>query len=257
VWHARRAPRPLIDVGLFRSPAFSAASLTTFMLGGALFGAMIVLPLYYQVARGESALTAGLLMAPQGVGAAMVMPVVGRLTDRIGGGPIAVVGLTVMTVATIPFAFIGPDTPYGLLAGLLVVRGMGLGSTMMPTMAAAYAVLSREAVPRATSAVNIVRQVGGSLGTAILAVVLQHQIASNLPAGRGQAGGGGAIARLPEDVRARVAAPLADAFAHTFWWAVAMSLLALPAAILLARTTRGARRAPQPPAEEAAPLEHV
>src|ERR687889_1468292 len=67
VVHARRAPRPLIDVGLFRHSAFSAAALTTFLLGGALFGAMIILPLYFQIDRGETALTAGLLMAPQGV----------------------------------------------------------------------------------------------------------------------------------------------------------------------------------------------
>src|SRR5919107_182568 len=69
VVHARRAPRPLIDVGLFRHSAFSAAAATTFLLGGALFGAMIILPLYFQIDRGETALTAGLLMAPQGVGA--------------------------------------------------------------------------------------------------------------------------------------------------------------------------------------------
>jgi EmrB/QacA subfamily drug resistance transporter len=252
VRHARRTERPLIDVGLFRNPAFAAASLTTFLLGGALFGAMIVLPLYYQVARGESALTAGLLMAPQGLGAAMAMPFAGRLTDRVGGGRVAVFGLIVMTLGTLPFAFIGADTPYGLLAGLLVVRGLGLGSTMMPSMAAAYASLSREAVPRATSAINVVRQVGGSLGTAILAVVLQHQIATKLPAGQGA--GNGTLARLPENVRVRVAAPLADAFANTFWWAVAMSVLALPAAIVLARSTRP-RPGEEPAAEPA--LEHA
>jgi EmrB/QacA subfamily drug resistance transporter len=107
VVHAARAPRPLIDVRLFRITNFSAAVATTFLLGGALFGAMIVLPLYYQVARGESALTAGLLMAPQGLGAAMAMPLAGRVTDRVGGGRVAAVGLVVMTLSTIPFAFLG------------------------------------------------------------------------------------------------------------------------------------------------------
>jgi EmrB/QacA subfamily drug resistance transporter len=255
VRHAKRAPRPLIDMGLFKSPAFSAATLTTFLLGGALFGAMIILPLYYQLARGESALTAGLLMAPQGLGAAMVMPIAGRLTDRIGGGRVALVGLTVMTLGTLPFAFVGASTSYPLLAALLVVRGIGLGSTMMPSMAAAYASLSREAVPRATSAVNVIRQVGGSLGTAVLAVVLQHQIASGLPAGRGA--GDGTLARLPEDVRQRVAAPLAEAFAHTFWWAIAMSALALPATIVLARTTTRAKREERVAEEESPALEHA
>ena len=97
VRHAWNAPRPLIDVRLFRDRVFAAAATTTFLVGGALFGAMIILPLYYQVARGESALTAGLLMAPQGVGAAMAMPVAGRLTDKLGGGRVAVVGLLILT----------------------------------------------------------------------------------------------------------------------------------------------------------------
>ena len=102
-----RAERPLIDVRLFRDRVFAAAAATTFLLGGALFGAMIILPLYYQVARGESALTAGLLMAPQGFGAAMAMPLAGRLTDRLGGGRVAVVGLHRSSrSATIPFAFL-------------------------------------------------------------------------------------------------------------------------------------------------------
>jgi EmrB/QacA subfamily drug resistance transporter len=81
VLHATRAPRPLIDVRLFRVPAFGAAAATTFLLAGSLFGAMIILPLYYQVDRGESALAAGLLMAPQGLGAAGVMPIAGKLAD--------------------------------------------------------------------------------------------------------------------------------------------------------------------------------
>src|SRR4051795_13341668 len=187
VRHAWFANRPLIDVRLFRSVPFSAAATTTTLLGGALFGAMIVLPLYYQVARGESALTAGLLMAPQGVGAAFAMPFAGRLTDRVGGGRVAPVGLVLMLVTTIPFARIGADTPYGLLAGMLVLRGVGLGCAMMPSMAAAYATLDRSQVPRATSALNVLQRIGGSIGTALLAVVLQHEIAAQT----GASGAGG------------------------------------------------------------------
>jgi MFS family permease len=236
VRHANHTERPLIDMGLFRNPAFSAATVTTFLLGGALFGAMIILPLYYQVARGESALVAGLLMAPQGLGAAMVMPFAGRLTDRVGGGRVAVVGLTIMTIATLPFAFVSEDTSYPLLAGLLVLRGIGLGSTMMPSMAAAYAVLDNAAVPRATSAVNVIRQVGGSIGTALLAVYLQGQIKDALATGGSAAGGG--LQQLPEPVRASHAGALADAFAHTFTLAIAMSVLAIFPIALLAWTTR-------------------
>jgi EmrB/QacA subfamily drug resistance transporter len=151
VRHALRARRPLIDLHLFRSVGFSAAAATTFLLGGALFGSMLLLPLYYQVDRGASALSAGLLMAPQGIGAALVMPISGRLTDRIGGGRVAVSGIAVMTLATIPLVTVGATSSYAWLAVVLALRGVGLGGSMMPTMASAYAVLRSDQVPGATS----------------------------------------------------------------------------------------------------------
>src|SRR3954467_145548 len=202
VRHAWRAARPLIDVRLFRERAFSAAAATTFMVGGALFGAMIILPLYYQVARGESALTAGLLMAPQGLGAALAMPLAGRLTDRVGGGRVAVVGLAILTLGTIPFAFLGADSSYTVLAGLLVVRGFGIASSMMPAMAAAYATLRPADVPRATSSLNALQRIGGSIGTALLAVVLQGNVKDELAAVPGVAGApaSGTLAQVPDAV---------------------------------------------------------
>jgi EmrB/QacA subfamily drug resistance transporter len=236
--HALHAPRPLLDMRLFRKAGFSAAAATTFLVGAALFGAMIIIPLYYQVARGESALDAGLLMAPQGIGAALVMPLAGRLTDRVGGGRVAVVGIIVATIGTLPFIWVGPDTSYALLAGTLVVRGFGLAGTMMPAMAAAYAVLGRPEVPRATSALNVLQRVGGSMGTAVLAVVLQHEFATRLPG----AGGGGAVQTVPASVRQKVAGPLADAFGATFAWAVVMTIVALAPAIVLVIATRRAER---------------
>jgi EmrB/QacA subfamily drug resistance transporter len=243
VRHAASAERPLIDVGLFRATGFSAAAASTFLLAGALFGGMIVLPLYYQIARGESALTAGLLMAPQGVGAALAMPVAGRLTDRVGGGRVAFAGMLLVTISTVPFASIGAATSYSLLAPVLVLRGIGIGAAMMPAMAAAYATLTRAEVPRATSALNVLQRVGGSVGTALLAVVLQHQIREQLGGAGAPGGGGGVLQRVPDDVRARIADPLATAFGNTFWWAVGISAFALVPAAILALSQRRERRA--------------
>ena len=178
-------------------------------------------------------------MAPQGLGAALAMPLAGRLTDRVGGGRVAVVGLVILTLGTIPFAFLTADTSYTLLALLLVVRGLGIGSAMMPAMAAAYATLESSAVPRATSALNVLQRIGGSLGTALLAVVLQGQISDQLGA---RGGGDSTLERLPAEVRERVADPLASAFASTFWWAVGMSLLALIPATILALVQRREQR---------------
>jgi MFS family permease len=225
---------------LFRSAGFSAAAATTFLLGAALFGAMLLLPLYYQVDRGESALSAGLLMAPQGIGAALVMPFSGRLTDRIGGGRVALFGIAVMILATIPLVGVGPTSSYAWLALVLAVRGVGLGCAMMPTMASAYAVLDSSDVPGGTSVLNALQRVGGSIGTALFAVVLSDQARAAL--GAASAGSGGLIQTLSPVARAHVAGPLAGAFADSFWWALGATVVALIPVSVLVMTQRRERR---------------
>ena len=88
-----------------------------FCLGAALFGGMILLPLYWQGIRHESVVDTGLLTAPQGLGMALVMPLAGKLTDRFGGGPLALLGVIVTTVTTIPFGLIGAHTSIALPVG--------------------------------------------------------------------------------------------------------------------------------------------
>jgi EmrB/QacA subfamily drug resistance transporter len=235
VFHAWRSPSPLVDVRLFRERGFAAAGATVFLVGAALFGALLLLPLYFQIARGQSALEAGLLMAPQGLGAALGMNRAGRLTDRIGGGPVVVAGLLMLMLGTVAFTQVSPGTPYGLLEASLVLRGFGLGFTMMPAMAAAYSTLERAQVPRATPMLNVVQRVGGSLGTAILAVVLQRRLGGGL----GEAGGS------PTAVAA--------AFAHTYWWAMAITALAVVPALVLAFAQRAHARSEAAGSRDPAP----
>jgi EmrB/QacA subfamily drug resistance transporter len=237
VVHALRARSPLIDVRLFRNGRLRAAGLTTFFLGVALFGALILLPLYYQVVRGETAFSTGLLLAPQGLGAAFAMPISGRLTDRVGGGSVAVCGIVVLSAATLAFTQLSATTSYAFLVVVLFIRGIGLGFSMMPAMASAYATMEPANVPRATSALNVLQRVGGSFGTALMAVILQHQITTSVPggAGAGLAGGPAVAGPIPH----AVATPLAGAFGHTFWWAFALTAAALvPASVLAVRERR-------------------
>ncbi|MGH3100671.1 MAG: MFS transporter, partial [Thermoleophilia bacterium] len=238
--HSLHVARPLLELRLFRSPGFRAAAATTFVLAGALFGTLLVLPLYYQVARGQSALDAGLLLAPQGIGAALMLPISGRLTDRVGGGPVVVAGVTVVALATLPFAFVSDHTPYALLGGVLFVRGLGLGASIQPTTAAAYALLDSSQVPRATAALNTLRQIGASIATALLAVVLQHESRAALSSASRSAGG--LLARLPASEREQISGPVATAFGHAFMWAVALALLAILPAVALVRAERAERR---------------
>jgi hypothetical protein len=215
-----RVRAPLVDVRLFEHRGFTAAGVTVFLVGASLFGALLLLPLYFQIARGLTPLQAGALIAPQGAFAAIGMNRAGRLTDRVGGGPVVLAGLVVLLLGTVAFTQVRAGTPVWLLEVALAVRGLGLGFTMMPAMAAAYATLERPQVPRATPLLNVLQRVGGSLGTAVLAVVLQHELTA-------RAGGSGSVAA---------------AFAHTYWWVQAATALALVPALVLARTQRVAAR---------------
>jgi EmrB/QacA subfamily drug resistance transporter len=238
-WHSLRVPRPLIELRLFRSPGFRAAAITTFLLGAALFGTLFLLPLYYQVDRGLSALDAGLLLAPQGIGAALALPISGRLTDRLGGGPVVIAGTALVALGTLPFMFVTDHTSHVLLGGVQFVRGLGLGASIQPTTAAAYSVLDRSQVPRATAALNTLRQIGASIGTALLAVVLEHESAAALSSG---GGGGTLLAPVPAGERAQISGPVATAFGHTFTWAFALALVTVIPAFALLRAERSARR---------------
>jgi EmrB/QacA subfamily drug resistance transporter len=219
VRHALRVRFPLVEVRLFRSRGFAAASATVFLLGAALFGSMILLPLYYQVARGQSPLHSGLLIAPQGIGAAIGMNIGGRMTDRYGGGRVIPFGLLVLALGTVPFALAGDSTSYWILAVGLVLRGFGLGGSMMPAMAAAYATLERRQVPRATPMLNVLQRIGGSLGVAIFTVILENGIEDRARHGEGPVG----------------------AFGHTYLIAVGVALLALIPALILRREEARAR----------------
>ncbi len=236
VAHARaRGNEALIDVSLFLRRGFATAAGVNLLLGIALFGSLILLPLYYQVVRGESALATGLLLAPQGAGAAVAMPLAGWLTDKIGARVVVSAGMLLAMLGTLAYTQVGADTSYVFLAGALFVVGVGIGSTIMPSMAAAFGTLSRDAVPRATSAINVVQRIAGAVGTALLAVVLQRSVIAGRP---DLDGGLQGLASLSQGQRAEAAPVLAGAFGRTFWVAVALIAAALVPALLLPRLRR-------------------
>jgi EmrB/QacA subfamily drug resistance transporter len=217
--HALRARRPLLNIRLYKKPTFWTASIAMFCVSAALFGGMILLPLYWQSVRHESVIVTGLLTAPQGIGAALMMPVAGRLTDRIGGGPLTLLGVVLTAVATIPFALVGAHTSIVYLCAIMVIRGFGIGFAFMPAMSAAFASLSRDQLSDATPQLNVLQRVGGSIGIALLTVVLQRSLdhAHSLSAAAGSYG-------------------------TAFWWAVGLTSLAIIPSIVLIRAERQARR---------------
>jgi EmrB/QacA subfamily drug resistance transporter len=180
VRHALRIEHPLLDVRLYTNRIFAAASATTFVLSAGLLGAMVLMPLYFQQVRGLGVLDAGLLMLPQGLGLMTTTPLAGRLVDRMAAGPLTMIGLAVTLIGTAPLAFAGAHTPLIFLMIAIYVRGAGIGMTFTPTMKAALGALQREQVPDASPQLNVAQRVGGSIGTALLAVALQRELPTSL-----------------------------------------------------------------------------
>jgi EmrB/QacA subfamily drug resistance transporter len=238
--HSWRTPNPLIDLRTFAHTRAGAAAGTFLLFAISVFGSMLLVPLYFQSVRGASALDAGLLMAPGGLGAMLLMPIAGRLTDRYGPTWLPAVGLPMVAIGLIPFVFVGAHTSYVVLCAGNFVQGLGMGTAMMPNMTAAMQAVPLAAIARTSTAMNIIRQAGASIGTAVLSVILASAITSNLSAIIGShasgAGSGGiaTLQHLPPRAHAAVVVPLASAFGSTFVWALVLIVVALIPAVGMA-----------------------
>jgi EmrB/QacA subfamily drug resistance transporter len=235
-WHARRAAEPLIDLRLLRHRGFATGIAVNFVLGTALFGVALLLPLYLEILRGRSPLQTGLLLAPQGLGAAIAISLAGYLTDKVGARRVVPAGVLLALAGTAWYTRIGPHAPYWSLLAALFLIGAGLGATITPAMAAAYQGLPRAAMGQATTAINVVQRVAGALGSALLAVLLQQALTARLPGFHGGIGQAGALAAASPHATSAVA----GAFGVSFAVALAISALALIPAALLPRRRRDA-----------------
>ncbi len=221
--YALRKSHPLVEVRLLARRSVGSSSAVLFFSGFSLYGAMLLMPLYYQEVRGTTALAAGVMLIPQGVGALLSRTVAGSNIDRFGPRVIALAGFAIVAAATVPFALAGPRTSEWLLAVWMVIRGFGLGAVTMPVMVASYIGLDKQQIPHSSVLTRTAQQIGGSFGTAVLAVILEAAIA------------------------ARPATP-GDAFHVAFWWSAGFSAVA----VLLSLWLPGAQRAPEA-SQDAAP----
>ena len=163
----------LIDLGLFRQRVFSAAALTQFFSNGVLFAGQMLIPLFLVQACAQSPAAMGLMLAPMGLGMMVAMPSLGYLTGRLGDRPVAVAGALFSLVSTLALAGqAAQGLDRAVLAGVLFVRGLGLGAVGLPAISLAYASVEKGALPMATTTLNIVQRVGGPVLTTFCALFL-------------------------------------------------------------------------------------
>lgn len=218
---ALTARAPLLDLRLLKVRAFAAGMGTVALFAGAYFGGMMLVPMYYQFVRGESATVSGLLGVPQVLATGITLQIASRLIDRMPAGRIVPFGVSLAVLGYGAFAAqLGAETPYWRLVASLTVAGAGVGMTMMPTITGAARGFGPAQVPAATTLLNINTQIAGSVGTALLSVLLTTAAADR----------GGLAAAQAKPVPA-----LAGAFQHTYLWVVAVMAAALLPALLQPR----------------------
>jgi EmrB/QacA subfamily drug resistance transporter len=239
ILHSFRPRHPLVDLRLFRNRSLTISTVSLFVFIIAFMGAGLLFPSYFLQIRGESTLHAGLLMAPQGIGAMVTMPIAGTLADKIPVGRTVPFAMALIAAGFFTFTHVGTDTSYVLLCGSLFVMGLGMGGTMMPIMTSALRTLKSQEVARGSTLVNILQQIGGSIGTATMSVILTSRLNQSAPipgltnprtgepiteAGAAIASQHGVQTPLPPSVIQRGLEFAADSFATTFWVGFALVL---------------------------------
>ncbi|MBV1855627.1 DHA2 family efflux MFS transporter permease subunit [Catellatospora tritici] len=237
VLHALRKQHALIDLSLFNDRNLTISVITMTLFSVAFMGSMLLLPSYFIQVRGEGTLDAGLLLAPNGLGAMLTMPIGGKLTDKMGPGKLVLTGIALITAALAVYTQVGADTSYLMLLGALFVLGMGMGLTMMPIMSAAMSSLTDGQIARGSTMMNIVQQTAGSIGTAVMAVVLTNKVLADQTAKAYYAVAQGAIPadQVPAPVLAAGKEGLASAFGSTYLVAMVLVALCVIPALFLPR----------------------
>lgn len=175
LWVESGKEQPLLDFNFFKNPVFSLSTLTSSLVMMGMFGGVFLTPIYLQNIQGLSAIDTGLLMMPQSIAMAVMMPISGKLFDKYGVVPLGLIGVSIMAVTTYELHLLTVDTPNDWLNIVLTIRGIGIGMCMMPLTTAGMNAIPRHLVGKASSLSNVMRQVAGSFGIAILTTIMSQR----------------------------------------------------------------------------------
>lgn len=166
---------PLLDLRVFKYPAFTFANLTIVITTIGMYAGLFYVPLFLQTIRGLGALQTGLLMMPGALASAVMMPIVGRLYDKIGPRVLVVFGLILLAVLTFDFHYLNLRTTWSTITLWIILRGLVMAFANMPAQTSALADIPNELIGRASAMTNIITRVASSFGIAILTTILNHR----------------------------------------------------------------------------------
>ncbi len=220
VLRQNKLDEPFLEFKVFKSGEFTLATILSSIVMMAMVGVELVIPLYLQIIHGMSAFHSGLTLLFGALFMGVMSPITGNLFDRHGARRLAITGMFILSVGTIPFAFITRDTPTIYIVFLYAVRMFGISMVMMPVTTAGMNSLPHNLISHGTAVNNTIRQVATSVGTAIMISVLTNVTNNNRPAHS-------LLKAAPLQYKSQMFNATLMGYHAAFWFAVAFSLIGL------------------------------
>ncbi|HEY1500523.1 MAG TPA: DHA2 family efflux MFS transporter permease subunit [Acidobacteriaceae bacterium] len=171
----RRGRRPILDLTMFRNRNFSISWLLMFVLGFALFGTTVLIPLFVQQLMGYTAEQAGLVISPGGVAILFLMPLVGFLVGRVDNRYLIAIGFATLSAALYALHTIDTQASYAYIAWMRVFQASGLAFLFVPINTLSYSEVPREKNNDVSGLMNLARNIGGSCGTSFFVTILARR----------------------------------------------------------------------------------
>jgi EmrB/QacA subfamily drug resistance transporter len=222
---------PMLDLSLFRNPTFTGANVVVLLVALAMFGVFFFVSLYMQNVLGYSAVQAGAAFLPMTLLIIVVAPIAGKASDRLGSRWMMSSGMVLVALQLLYFSRLGTGSDFWTLLPGFLVGGVGMALVMTPSAAAAMSGVPVEKAGVGSAVLNSFRQVGGSLGIALIGAIMAHEIEASLRSGKAP----------PE--------AFVDGFSTSL---VVAALIALAGAVVAVALVRTHRRPDEAPALEVA-----
>jgi EmrB/QacA subfamily drug resistance transporter len=235
LWVEQRAAEPVLPPRLLKNEVFITTSIVALLLGFAMFGTITFLPLYFQVVKGSTPTASGLQILPLMAGLLITSIIGGQIVSRTGRYKIfPIIGTAFMTLGLFLLAQLSPTTPSAVAALYMFTAGFGIGLIMQVLVVAVQNAVGYEDLGVATSGTTLMRNIGASVGTAIVGTIFAAELTKKLAhAFPGQTGAAGdahltaaQLDRLPPAVHATVVQAYADSLDRAFTIAGIVSIVA-------------------------------
>lgn len=226
IWRQLTMDDPFLNFRVYKSKEFTVAAILSSVVMMAMVGVEMVIPLYLQMVKGMSAFHSGLTLLAGALMMGIMSPITGRAFDRFGAKRLATMGLFLLTIGTLPFAWITKDTATIYIVVLYAIRMFGIAMVLMPATTAGMNALPMNMISHGTAVNNTQRQVASSVGTAIMVSVLTNVTNGQTPAKH-------MMTTNPLSYADKAINATVSGYHAAFWIAIGLSLVAFVVALFL------------------------